>query len=61
MKGIDVYQGESKNGLSSQLKAIPEKAYKESDFVIVKSTQGLSYGYTAFFKNMINRVLSDGK
>ena len=61
MRGIDIYQGESKNGKTSALKAIPEKAYKESDFVIVKSTQGLSYGYTEFFHNMIKRCLKDGK
>ena len=61
MKGIDVYQGESKNGVSSTLKTTPEKAYKESDFVIVKSTQGVSYGHTDFFHNMIKRTLNDGK
>lgn len=61
MKGIDVYQGESKNGVSSTLKTIPEKAYKESDFVIVKSTQGISYSHTAFFHNMIKRAIADGK
>ena len=61
MKGIDVYQGESKNGVGSALKATPEKAYKESDFVIVKATQGTSYKYTEFFNNMIKRTLADGK
>ncbi|MBQ9157674.1 MAG: peptidoglycan-binding protein [Eubacterium sp.] len=61
MKGIDLYQGDSKNGTSSVLKTIPEKAYRESDFVIVKSTQGLSYGHTSFFYHMTDRTLSDGK
>lgn len=61
MRGIDIYRGESKDGKSSKLKAIPEKAYRESDFVIVKSTQGASYKYTDFFHNMIKRATKDGK
>lgn len=60
MRGIDIYHGDSKNETSA-LKSVPEKAYKESDFVIVKATQGVSYKYTPFFTAMIKRVLADGK
>ena len=59
MKGIDIYHGDAQSGTT--LKAVPEKAYKESDFVIVKATQGISYKYTSFFKSMIKRVIKDGK
>lgn len=59
MKGIDIYQGERKSGTT--LKDIPEKAYKESDFVIVKATQGASYKYVPFFHAMIKRCIADGK
>jgi len=61
MKGIDIYQGECKNFKTGELKPIPEKAYKESDFVIVKATQGVSYKYTSFFHTMIKRALKDSK
>lgn len=60
MKGIDIFHGDSINETST-LKSVPEKAYKESDFVIVKATQGVSYKYTPFFHTMIKRVLNDGK
>lgn len=60
MRGIDIYHNESINE-SSELKSVPEKAYKESDFVIVKSTQGTSYKYTSFFYKMIDRTLKDNK
>lgn len=60
MRGIDVYQGEGTNH-HLPLKAIPQKAYKESDFVIVKSTQGTSYKYTDFFYELIEKALKDGK
>ena len=60
MRGIDIYHGDSINETST-LKSVPEKAYKESDFVIVKATQGVSYKYTPFFAAMIKRVLDDGK
>ena len=60
MRGIDIYHGDSVNE-SSKLKTVPEKAYKESDFVIVKATQGTSYKYTSFFYKMIDRTLKDGK
>ena len=42
MKGIDIYHNEGKNH-SYPLKTIPQKAFNESDFVIVKATQGTSY------------------
>ena len=60
MRGIDIYHGDSINDTST-LKSVPEKAYKESDFVIVKATQGVSYKYTSFFTAMMKRVLADGK
>lgn len=60
MRGIDIYHGDSINE-TSKLKSVPEKAYTESDFVIVKATQGVSYKYTSFFDAMIKRVLDDGK
>lgn len=60
MKGVDVYHGESINETSS-LKAVPERAYKESDFCIVKATQGTDYAYTPFFHRMIKRTIADGK
>ena len=60
MKGIDIYHGDSVNE-SEKLKAVPEQAYKESDFVIVKATQGTSYKYTPFFYKMVKRVQKDGK
>lgn len=60
MKGIDVYHGDSLSE-GQQLKAVPEKAYKESAFVIVKATQGVSYKYTSFFHAMVKRSLQDGK
>lgn len=60
MRGIDIFHGDSPNE-SSKLKDVPEKAYKESDFVIVKATQGVSYKYTPFFYKMIDRIIKDGK
>lgn len=60
MKGIDVYHNNAKNE-SSDLLTIPEKGYKESDFCIVKATQGVSYSYTPFFHRMIKRTIEDGK
>lgn len=38
-----------------------EKAYQESDFVIVKATQGTSYSYASYFQKAIARTLQDGK
>lgn len=60
MRGIDVYHNNSINE-SSRLNTIAEKGYKESDFCIVKATQGISYSYTPFFHRMIERVINDGK
>lgn len=60
MRGIDIYHGDSISETST-LKTVPEKAYKESDFVIVKATQGTSYKYTPFFFQMIERTIKDGK
>lgn len=56
MRGIDVYHGDG-----WPLKSIPAKAYKESDFVIVKATQGVSYSHTSFFHAMAKKAVADGK
>lgn len=56
MKGIDIYQGDG-----YPLKSIPAKAYKESDFVIIKATQGTSYKYTNYFYKMMEQALKDKK
>lgn len=56
MKGIDIYQGDG-----NPLKAVPAKAYKDSDFVIIKATQGVSYKYTSYFTGMIKKALQDNK
>lgn len=56
MRGIDVYHGDG-----WPLKPVPAKAYKESDFVIVKATQGVSYKYTDYFGKMMKKAISDGK
>lgn len=60
MKGIDVYHGDGINH-RLPLKPIPQRAYNESDFVIVKATQGTSYKYTDFFYELIEKTLKDGK
>jgi len=56
MKGIDVYQGDG-----WPLKSVPGKLYKDSDFVIVKATQGVNYNHTSYFYKMAKKVLDDGK
>lgn len=56
MKGIDIYQGDG-----YPLNPIPQKAYNESDFCIVKATQGVSYKHTDYFHKMIVKVLKDKK
>ena len=56
MRGIDVSRW---NGWP--FNAVTEKAYKESDFVICKATQGTSYQYTQYFKKAIDRAIADGK
>ena len=56
MRGIDIsrYNGWPFNSITSA-------GYKDSDFVIVKATQGRSYDYTSYFTKAIDKVLSDGK
>ena len=56
MRGIDIYHGDG-----NPLKAVPLKAYNESDFVIVKATQGTSYKYTSYFTSMAKKVINDKK
>lgn len=56
MRGIDIYHGDG-----NPLKAVPLKAYNESDFVIIKATQGISYKYTSYFTSMIKKTIADGK
>lgn len=58
MRGIDIYQGDAASG--TILKAVPAKAYKESDFVIIKATQGVSYKHTSFFTAMAKKAVKDG-
>lgn len=60
MIGIDVFHGDGTNS-KLPLKPIPQKAYKESDFVIIKATQGVSYKYTEFFHIMLKQALKDNK
>lgn len=56
MRGIDIshYDG-------WPLKADPAKAYNDSDFIIVKATQGTSYKYVDYFKPAIDKALADNK
>lgn len=56
MRGIDISHHNGR-----PLSAIAEKGYQESDFVVVKATQGLSYSATDFFKWAMDRTLKDGK
>ena len=56
MRGIDVYQGDG-----WPLGSLPAKCYQESDFVIVKATQGLSYKHTDYFRKMADQALKDKK
>lgn len=37
------------------------KAYEESDFVIIKATQGVSYKYVGYFAPAMQKALADGK
>lgn len=60
MRGIDVYQGEGKYG-KYPLKAISQKAFDESDFVIVKATQGVSYGHEDFFTKTMDAAIKEKK
>lgn len=56
MKGIDISRW---NGWP--FNAVTEKGYKESDFVVVKATQGTSYGHTDYFAKAMARANKDGK
>lgn len=60
MKGIDIYHNEGKNH-SYPLKTIPQKAFNESDFVIVKATQGTSYKHEQFFIKTIQAAKKANK
>lgn len=56
MRGIDIswYNGWPFNANTKQ-------PYSESDFVIVKATQGQSYAQTQYFNKAINKALNDNK
>lgn len=56
MRGIDIshYNGWPFDAETS-------KAYPQSDFVIVKATQGTSYKYVDYFRKAVEKVLKDGK
>lgn len=57
MRGIDISHW---NGWP--FGKVTEAGYKQSDFVIVKATQGTAYAsYTGYFEKAIKRVLDDGK
>lgn len=56
MRGIDIYHGDG-----FPLKSVPAKAYRESDFVIVKATQGICYNHIDYFTKMADKTLKDGK
>lgn len=60
MLGIDVYQGDGKRG-KYPLKQVPMKAFSESDFVIVKATQGISYGHEDFFEKTMQAAIKAKK
>lgn len=60
LKGIDVYHGEGRND-HYPLKSIPQKAFDDSDFVIVKASEGTSYGYQDFFKETMTAAIKAGK
>lgn len=60
MKGIDIFHGEGKNG-EYPLKTIPQKAFNDSDFVIVKATQGISYGHRSFLVGAISAAIKADK
>lgn len=58
IKGIDVSSHDNFNG--SEFKANTENCYRESDFVIVKATQGLTYVHGRC-DAIVNRCKADGK
>lgn len=58
IKGIDVSSHDNFNG--SRFKANTEACYRDSDFVIVKATQGVTYTHRQC-DAIINRCKADGK
>lgn len=56
MKGIDISRHDN-----YPLNVVPKKAFAESDFVIVKATQGTSYKYTSYFYSQIALAEKSGK
>lgn len=56
MRGIDISHH---NGWP--FNAITSTAYKSSDFVFIKATQGVSYKYTDYFYNAVNKAIKDNK
>ena len=58
IKGIDVSSHDNFNG--SQFKSNTEACYRDSDFVIVKATQGVTYVHRQCAA-IINRCKADGK
>lgn len=56
MKGIDISRWNA-----WPFNDVTENGYQDSDFVIVKATQGTSYSRTDYFEKAIERVLADGK
>lgn len=56
MRGIDVYWQDG-----CPLNEEPAKAYKNSDFVIIKATQGIKYSHTDYFYKMAEQVFADNK
>lgn len=58
IKGIDVSSHDNFNG--AQFKANTESCYRDSDFVIVKATQGVTYVHRQC-DAIINRCKADGK
>lgn len=58
IKGIDVSSHDDFNG--SEFKANTESCYRDSDFVIVKATQGVSYVHRQC-DAIVNRCKADGK
>ena len=59
MIGIDVSSHDGFNG-SVFTRTNTESCYRDSDFVIVKATQGTSYKYTGF-ESVLKRAINDGK
>ena len=58
IKGIDVSSHDNFNG--SEFKANTESCYRDSDFVIVKATQGVTYVHRQC-DAIVNRCKADGK